>query len=219
MRIARRSTARPARVVRPLRAAVAAGCLAATGLAAPPPAQAHPHVFIDTGIALVVDGQQVEAIRIVWHFDELYSSFVMEEFGITPETGITDAAQAAMREAIFDALGEYGYFTEVRLDGALLDPFHAHSFVAELAGAALIFRFEIALPEDHRAESIDVVAYDDEYFIYYAVLPGVPRLVATGGGPAELEGLRCSEQRFLRDTFWLGPTDVEGLACTLERAG
>lgn len=190
-----------------------------SAMAAPLPAAAHPHVFIDTAIALIADGDTVTGIRIVWQFDELYSSFVLEEFGVAPETGLTEEAEAAMRTAIFDELGEYGYFTEVRLDGAPLEPLPAHGFTARLDGAALVFGFEIALPDGHGAETIDVVAYDDEYFIYYAVIPGLPRLVSAGGGVTELDGVTCTQTRFLRDTFWLGPTDVEGVACTLPGGG
>ncbi len=49
----------------------------------PAPALAHPHVFIDTGLTLVMDTDgKLTGIRVTWAYDELYSLLVMEEYGV-----------------------------------------------------------------------------------------------------------------------------------------
>ena len=52
----------------------------------PLPAAAHPHVFIGTGLTLVLDDEnRVSAIRVTWSYDELYSLLVLEERGLDPD--------------------------------------------------------------------------------------------------------------------------------------
>jgi ABC-type uncharacterized transport system substrate-binding protein len=58
---------------------------AALALAAflPLPAAAHPHVFIGTGLTLILDADnRLAAVRISWAYDELYSLLVLEDLGL-----------------------------------------------------------------------------------------------------------------------------------------
>jgi ABC-type uncharacterized transport system substrate-binding protein len=52
----------------------------------PLPAAAHPHVFIGTGLTLVLDDRnRLAEIRVTWSYDELYSLLVLEERGLDPD--------------------------------------------------------------------------------------------------------------------------------------
>lgn len=57
--------------------------LAAGFWGAPPPAQAHPHIFIDAGLELIHDlsGSLVE-VRVTWRYDELYSLLLLQDYGL-----------------------------------------------------------------------------------------------------------------------------------------
>ncbi|MEM9394139.1 MAG: DUF1007 family protein [Pseudomonadota bacterium] len=62
-----------------------AAVLAIIGMAALPlgRANAHPHIFIDSGVTLMFDDAgQLGAVRIVWAYDELYSLLTVEERGL-----------------------------------------------------------------------------------------------------------------------------------------
>ena len=60
--------------------------LALLAALAPVPAAAHPHVFIGTGLTLVLDEtNRLAAIRVTWSYDELYSLLVLEERGLDPD--------------------------------------------------------------------------------------------------------------------------------------
>ena len=55
--------------------------LAAIGTVASiaPPASAHPHVYIDMKTAFHFDAKgQLDALRVVWIFDEFYSAFALD---------------------------------------------------------------------------------------------------------------------------------------------
>lgn len=56
--------------------------------------QAHPHIFIDTGLTGIVDGQgRLTHVRIVWEYDALYSLLVTEDMGLDDDYDgqLTDA--------------------------------------------------------------------------------------------------------------------------------
>lgn len=60
------------------------GAIFGLGFAAP--ALAHPHVFIDTGLEIIFDGQGLATgLRISWTYDEYYSLVIVEERGIDPD--------------------------------------------------------------------------------------------------------------------------------------
>lgn len=50
-----------------------------TALAAPA-AQAHPHIFIDTGLEVIFDDQaRATAVRVTWTYDDFYSLLMIED--------------------------------------------------------------------------------------------------------------------------------------------
>ncbi|AXI49000.1 DUF1007 domain-containing protein [Sulfitobacter sp. SK012] len=47
------------------------------------PIAAHPHIFINTGIEVLVDAQnRVTHLKVTWEYDELYSLLVTEDMGL-----------------------------------------------------------------------------------------------------------------------------------------
>lgn len=49
-------------------------------LTAPRPASAHPHIFIDTGLEVIFDGQgRAVAVRVTWTYDDFYSLLMIED--------------------------------------------------------------------------------------------------------------------------------------------
>jgi ABC-type uncharacterized transport system substrate-binding protein len=73
-------------------------------------AMAHPHVFIDTGIEVIVDGQnRVTGLRITWSYDDYYSLFVIADKALDPDW---DGALTATEKAAlsgFDMHWEPGF--------------------------------------------------------------------------------------------------------------
>lgn len=70
----------PARTPRlPLMKSLATLCL--TVFAAP--LAAHPHIFVNTGLVMLVDDQdRLTHVQVTWEYDELYSLLVTEDMGV-----------------------------------------------------------------------------------------------------------------------------------------
>ena len=65
-----------------MRAILIAGLLAAGA----GPALAHPHVWIDAGVEIILNDQnEATGVRISWTYDDLYSLYVVGDMGLDPD--------------------------------------------------------------------------------------------------------------------------------------
>mgnify|MGYP000726772787 CR=1 FL=1 len=96
---------------------IAAILFAALLIAPSGPAAAHPHVWIDSSAVLVVDAaHEVEAVRIVWQFDEFFSAFALEELNADGNDEVTDTEKEALAQQYIESLVEWHYMTELLVD-------------------------------------------------------------------------------------------------------
>jgi ABC-type uncharacterized transport system substrate-binding protein len=61
-------------------------------------ARAHPHIFVDAGLTLIMDAAgEVTAVEVTWRYDELYSMLLAEDYGLDPDFDLvlTEAEVAA----------------------------------------------------------------------------------------------------------------------------
>jgi len=48
----------------------------------PAPAAAHPHLFVDTEVELVLDASGLKGVRLTWRYDEFFSLLLTEDLGL-----------------------------------------------------------------------------------------------------------------------------------------
>lgn len=149
------------------RTRLAASALALT-VACPAGLQAHPHVWVDSTTTFVFDdARRVVEIRHHWRFDEIFGSFMQQEFDRN-ENGRFDGDEVArVRADGFQALEEFGYFTTVRVDNEVVAIDDVSSFDARLEDGILVYEFGLALPQPVDPASHDLVVgvYDPEYYV------------------------------------------------------
>lgn len=78
--------------------------LAALAAFAPGLAGAHPHIFVDAEVEIVVGAEGVEAVRLTWIYDEFFSLLVTEEMGLDPDLDgvLTDDELAVLSDYVLD---------------------------------------------------------------------------------------------------------------------
>ena len=77
--------------------------LALVALLAPAPALAHPHIFVDVGLEVLVDETgQLEAVRVTWAYDALYSLLITEDFGLDADGDAVLSPEEEAQLAGFD---------------------------------------------------------------------------------------------------------------------
>lgn len=158
----------------PRPAATLAFCLAALAAG---PAPAHPHIFIDSGLHPVFDGEgRLSAVRVVWTYDELYSLLTLEDLGLDDDYdgALTEAELARLNGFDMDWMPGYEGDLYVLANGqpvALSGPLdHATEFVdgriVTMHTRALKTRIEVG------AEPVVFQVYDPTFYTaYHVTLP------------------------------------------------
>ncbi|WP_246727825.1 DUF1007 family protein [Chelativorans sp. Marseille-P2723] len=106
-------------------------------------AAAHPHVFAEARLDVAV-GQngQVEALRHVWRFDDLFSSTVLLEFDRNQNLELDANELQEVADIVFGSLAEFDYFQIVTVDGRDVEMQPPSPFIADFVDSQLIILFE-----------------------------------------------------------------------------
>ena len=167
----------------PLLLAVAAG-----------PAAAHPHVWIDAGIEVILnDRNEATGVRISWTYDDLYSLYVVGDMGLDQDWDGKLTPEEEAKLAGFDMKWDPGFpgDTYALIDGAALDLSRPSDWTASYAGGRItsthLRTFAAPVPVGDKPLILQV--YDPGYYVAYSI-PGDP--VVTGG-------TGCSARTFVPD--------------------
>jgi len=79
---------------------------------------AHPHVFAEARLDVVVSGDgEVDSLRHVWRFDDLFSSTVLLEFDANQDLELDQAELEEVSSVVYQSLAEFDYFQIVSANG------------------------------------------------------------------------------------------------------
>lgn len=148
--------------MRSARFLAAAALLAASALSA----AAHPHVFAEARLDVVVnpDGT-VKSLRNLWRFDDLFSSTVLMEFDKNSDLKLDEAETKEVSQTIFESLAEYNYFQLVTVDGKDIAMNPPKELVAQIQDNQLIVLFESAPKAPLKlAGKVDFGIYDPTFY-------------------------------------------------------
>ena len=158
------------------------------GLGAPP-AFAHPHLFIDTGVEVIFDAEgRATALRVTWTYDEMYSMMIVEDRGLDADFdgALTPDEQATLGG--FDMNWDAGYpgDTYALLGDTPLALSGPSDWTASYQGGKLISTHLRALetPVQPGKEPLVVQAYDPSFYAAYRI---VSPAVLTGAAGCEAQ--------------------------------
>ena len=148
---------------------------AATALALVPAAGlAHPHVFIDTGLEVVFDADgHLAAVQVVWVYDEFYTMWALDDYGMDPEfTGTVTEAERETLAAIYSNW-DADYEGDLRplLDGEQLALSGPLAVVADVQDGRLVIAHRRAFVDRPALNGSELVlrVYDPTYFTAYTI--------------------------------------------------
>lgn len=155
-------------------------------VAAAVPAAAHPHVFVETGLRLVLDAQgRATGIEVTWEYDELYSLLNFEDLGLDGDyDGELTAAELDRLDG-FDLHWVPGYAGDLYLEtGAGPVPLGPPEGRGVSVHAGRIRSVHLRpLPQPVPAAGLVLRVYDPSFYTAYSLTLGV---TAGGGCRAEV---------------------------------
>jgi ABC-type uncharacterized transport system substrate-binding protein len=155
--------------MRGVRIAALAGTLAAVASTS---AVAHPHVFVDYTVALVVVGDRLTGVRLTWTFDDLFSGFILQEFDKDRNGLLSPAEAQRIEEKHLPELKRVGYYTTISTNGKPVTVPEARDFRATAAKGIVTYEFTLPLGVSLASTTaVEVVTDDPVYYIAYIPAP------------------------------------------------
>ena len=104
---------------------------------------AHPHVFAETYLTICFDQNGLAAIKVRWHFDEMFSAMMAEDFDQDRNGRFSPEEVKLIEKEAFSNLVNYGYFTHIWIDGRKFKIKWVKDFNASLQQGSLVYSFTI----------------------------------------------------------------------------
>lgn len=197
-----------------------AAYLAALGVATalPQPASAHPHVFAEASLEVVVDADgAVTALRHVWRFDDLFSATVMFEFDANRDLQLDNAELETVSQVIHESLAEFDYFQFVTLDGRDIPMNPPERMMANFQDQQLVIAFESRPVEPLKLDgSADFGVYDPTFYTaidFYEdenlQVSGLPERCEQAVVRPDPDEALAQNQQSLTDAFFNDPGGVD----------
>jgi ABC-type uncharacterized transport system substrate-binding protein len=107
------------------------------------PAHAHPHVFAEAKLNLVIGANgTVDKLSHVWVFDDVFSSTVLVEFDTNQDLKLDEAELKEVQTTIVDSIGEYNYFQTIQNNGAEVKMSRPPNLTAKMDDQTLVISFD-----------------------------------------------------------------------------
>jgi ABC-type uncharacterized transport system substrate-binding protein len=155
------------------------------------PALAHPHVFIDYAVTLVIAGDRLAGVRLAWTFDDLFSGFILQEFD-KDRNGVLSASEVQRAEE--KHLAEFrrvGYYTTVNVNGKPVALPAAREFRATAAKGIVTYEFTLLLGAALASTTaIELLIDDPVYYIAYTPVAITPKAQTFGAYAVECQVAR-----------------------------
>jgi ABC-type uncharacterized transport system substrate-binding protein len=196
--------------------AAAVACLSA-------PAAAHPHVFADARLEVLIDPDgTVKALRHVWRFDDFFSSTVLVQFDKNKDLKLEKPELEALAKTVHDSLADYNYFQLVTQNGkdvAMQAPGH---MIADFQDNRLLILFESHPKEPLKlAGKTDFGIYDPTFYTAIdfhsdadIVVDGLPANCTKKVIRPDPDQAIAQNQKTLTDAFFNDPTDLSKIFAT-----
>ncbi|RYH96398.1 MAG: DUF1007 family protein [Acetobacteraceae bacterium] len=184
---------------------------------APASALAHPHIFIDTRLEVILnDRNEATALRIFWTYDDLYALLIFGDLALDPDGDGVLTAEEEGRLSGFDMKWIEGFEgdTFVLADGEAVPISGPRDWTAAWQDGKLSSTHYRDLLTPLAVDDVPLViqAYDPGYYVAHVILP--PAVVTGGKGctatvyEADLDAADAALQEALLE-FAPG-ADVEG---------
>jgi ABC-type uncharacterized transport system substrate-binding protein len=136
-------------------------------LAAASDAGAHPHVFVDHAITVIVGPDGLDGIQFAWTFDEMFSSMIALTFDADKDKSFSPAEARTVEQKHFSNLKDFGYFVHLRVDDKPVTVAGYRDFQVKLVNGQVVYAFTVPLKAGEGA--LEIAVDDPTYYSAFAL--------------------------------------------------
>jgi len=138
------------------------------------PLDAHPHIFVDTGVEVHTDaGGRVTHLTVTWAYDAFYSLLITEDYGLDSDGDavLTEAEEAALNG--FDMNWDAGFNGDLvaTLDGSALSLSRPRGYTTTMSEGRLVTTHlrDVAGTPSLAGRQLVIKPYDVTFYTAYDV--------------------------------------------------
>ncbi len=131
---------------------------------------AHPHVFVEANMELVInDKGQFTELRHVWRFDELFSSTLILDYDADSSGELDEKEIAEITKTIHSSISEYDFYTAMRSGKEVINFYEPEKLNAYMEDNQMImfFSLEPENPHDFKKAPLKISASDTSYYVAF----------------------------------------------------
>ncbi|MBC6416644.1 MAG: DUF1007 family protein [Rhodospirillales bacterium] len=130
-------------------------------------ASAHPHVWVDAKLSVVMEDGKATALDVSWLFDEFYSELVRGDFDQDRDGALSRTELDALVGVSAVALSAHSFFTHLRIGEERPKVAAVKEFYADDDGVQISYRFRVPLrePVDVVQTPFSVGLFDEGYYV------------------------------------------------------
>ena len=174
---------------------------------------AHPHVFVEHTVTLVMKDGALDALRFSWIFDEMFSATLRTTFVKGKPEKLSKETIAQIEQRAFANLAQYGYFIDLKVNDTPAKVGTVSDFDVMFANGRAIYQFLVPMrveaPQSRNV--LQIAVFDPEYYIDYRFAAARPFGIESTGQSETA----CSFARDVpRQTEGWGLVGVDVVTCT-----
>lgn len=146
------------------------------------PALAHPHVLVTGRSELVFKDGQIEAVRHVWTFDEMFSAFASQGLDKNGDGVLSREELAELAKVNVESLKEFEYFTVGKNGAGNLTFAEPVDYWLEHKDKLLTLHFTLPVKAGGQKGNLSLDVFDPVYFVAFSLAEQNP--VKLVGAPA-----------------------------------
>lgn len=160
---------------------------------------AHPHVFINHTIKIVVDQNGLAGFQLIWVFDEMFSSMLIQDFDKNKNGKIDTDENSIVKKKGFDNLREYHYFVFVKINSRPFYPKYVHSFQSSIVGKRLVYSFFVPVTvKASGKQKIELAIKDPSNYADLTLKKNNPVTIVNSGSFMVSQKILDNRAKFLR---------------------
>jgi ABC-type uncharacterized transport system substrate-binding protein len=173
----------------------------------PSMAHAHPHVFIENTMQVLIGNQGVEGVRCSWTFDPRFSDWVLQNFKPDREGAFSEADARSIEDKHLANLRESQYFLDIRVNGMPVPLNSVADIRVEAVEGRISYAFTAPIRPPSSRGQLEILVRDPSGFTRIDFAPNSPVVVQA----PETYAASCAVSRDQRKLL----PDI--LGCTYQR--
>ena len=126
----------------------------------------HPHVFVSTSVDMVFDDKGLAGFRIMWLFDDMFSSMIILDFDKNNNKRLEASEIKSIKKGAFSNLSGFDYFTHIKIEGKPFKVKYVNAFNAKIFNDRLVYEFFVPchVPALDSFKEVTLAVYDMTFY-------------------------------------------------------